>query len=59
MNKRERILAACVAALILAIGGKSLVQDWTALADRVSAIRKELDDAALCTATSDAGYGAR
>jgi D-alanine-D-alanine ligase len=31
----------------LGIGGKSLVQDWTALADRVSAIRKELDDAAL------------
>lgn len=31
----------------LGIGGKSLVQDWTALAERVSAIRKELDDAAL------------
>ena len=31
----------------LGIGGKSLVQDWTALMDRVSAIRKELDDAAL------------
>jgi D-alanine-D-alanine ligase len=31
----------------LGIGGKSLVQDWTALADRVSAIRRELDDAAL------------
>ena len=31
----------------LGIGGKSLVQDWTGLIDRVSAIRKELDDAAL------------
>jgi D-alanine-D-alanine ligase len=31
----------------LGIGGKSLVHDWTALMDRVSAIRKELDDAAL------------
>jgi D-alanine-D-alanine ligase len=31
----------------LGIGGKSLVQDWTGLMDRVSAIRKELDDAAL------------
>jgi D-alanine-D-alanine ligase len=31
----------------LGIGGKSLVQDWTGLMERVSAIRKELDDAAL------------
>jgi D-alanine-D-alanine ligase len=31
----------------LGIGGKSLVQDWTALMERVNAIRKELDDAAL------------
>ncbi|HEU4523634.1 MAG TPA: hypothetical protein VFR62_01350 [Gemmatimonadales bacterium] len=31
----------------LGIGGKSLVQDWTALMDRVNAIRRELDDAAL------------
>ena len=31
----------------LGIGGKSLVQDWTGLIERVSAIRKELDDAAL------------
>ena len=31
----------------LGIGGKSLVQDWGALMDRVNAIRKELDDAAL------------
>ena len=31
----------------LGIGGKSLVQDWAALMDRVNAIRKELDDAAL------------
>jgi len=31
----------------LGIGGKSLVQDWTGLIDRVSAIRKELDDPAL------------
>jgi D-alanine-D-alanine ligase len=31
----------------LGIGGKSLVQDWTGLIDRVSTIRKELDDAAL------------
>jgi D-alanine-D-alanine ligase len=31
----------------LGIGGKSLVQDWTALMERVNAIRRELDDAAL------------
>ena len=31
----------------LGIGGKSLVQDWNALMERVTAIRKELDDAAL------------
>ena len=31
----------------LGIGGKSLVQDTTALMERVSAIHKELDDAAL------------
>jgi D-alanine-D-alanine ligase len=31
----------------LGIGGKSLVQDWTGLMDRVNAIRRELDDAAL------------
>jgi D-alanine-D-alanine ligase len=31
----------------LGIGGKSLVQDWNALMERVSAIRKEVDDAAL------------
>jgi D-alanine-D-alanine ligase len=31
----------------LGIGGKSLVQDWTGLMERVTAIRKELDDAAL------------
>jgi len=31
----------------LGIGGKSLVHDWPALMERVSAIRKELDDAAL------------
>jgi D-alanine-D-alanine ligase len=31
----------------LGIGGKSLVQDWTGLMERVSAIRREVDDAAL------------
>jgi D-alanine-D-alanine ligase len=31
----------------LGIGGKSLVHDWTALMEQVSAIRKEVDDAAL------------
>jgi D-alanine-D-alanine ligase len=31
----------------LGIGGKSLVQDWTGLMERVTAIRKEVDDAAL------------
>lgn len=31
----------------LGIGGKSLVHDWTALMERVSAIRREVDDAAL------------
>ena len=31
----------------LGIGGKSLVQDWNGLMERVNAIRKELDDAAL------------
>jgi D-alanine-D-alanine ligase len=31
----------------LGIGGKSLVHDWTGLMERVNAIRKELDDAAL------------
>jgi D-alanine-D-alanine ligase len=31
----------------LGIGGKSLVQDWTGLMERVTAIRREVDDAAL------------
>jgi D-alanine-D-alanine ligase len=31
----------------LGIGGKSLVQDWTGLMERVNAIRREVDDAAL------------
>ena len=31
----------------LGIGGKSLVHDWTGLMERVSAIRREVDDAAL------------
>lgn len=31
----------------LGIGGKSLVQDWSGLMERVNAIRREVDDAAL------------